>query len=103
MPWEEENVPPPAGPRPRPPLRAGWHRLPVRLRGAKVYRVTPPGGGEYWHAEMTLNGTVQCRRCASEPYALWWIAALEEAPSAPEKIVMVELVALYRGAACRHG
>jgi hypothetical protein len=104
MPVEEETASP-AGPvRGRAVLPAGWHRLPIRLRGARVYRVTPPGGGStYWHAEMTLNGAVQCRRCASELYALWWIAALKEPPSVPEIFEMVELDTPLRGGNFRHG
>lgn len=71
---------------------AGWRRLPLRLREACVYCVTLPEGGiTYWHAEMTLNGQKHSRRCASELYALWWIAALNETPAAAETFVMSEL------------
>lgn len=71
---------------------AGWRRLPLRLRGASVYRVTPPEGGiAYWHAEMTLNGQKHSRRCASELYALWWIAALKERSAVAETFTMAEL------------
>jgi len=104
LPVEEETVPPDGPARGRAALPAGWHRLPLRLRGARVYRVTPPGGGgAYWHAEMTLNGAVQSRRCASELYALWWIAALKEPPSASATFEMLELDAPLRGRNFRLG
>lgn len=104
MPVEEEPVAAAGPTRDRSVPAKGWHRLPVRLRGARVYRVTPAdGGAAYWHAEMKLNGTVQCRRCASELYALWWIAALKEPPSVPEIFEMVELDAPLRGDRLRHG
>ena len=99
-----------AGPAPIPPrgpqttLPAGWRLLPLRLRGARVYRVMPPGGGAaYWHAEMVLSGVLQERRCASELYALWWIAALKEPPPGRATVGMVELHAPLRGAGFRHG
>ena len=61
----------------QPALPAGWRRLPIRLAGARLYHITPPGGGAaYWQAEMVLNGEVEHRRCVSEIHALWWIAAL---------------------------
>ena len=60
-------------------LPEGWVQLPTGLRGARLYRFLSPGGGDpYWQAEMTLNGQVQCRRCASELYARWWLSALNE-------------------------
>jgi hypothetical protein len=104
LPVEEEPVPAAGPAQGRGVLPAGWQRLPVRLRGARVYRVTPPDGrAAYWHAEMKLNGTVQCRRCASELYALWWIAALKEPPSVPEIFEMVELDAPLQRGNFRHG
>jgi hypothetical protein len=104
LPVEEEPAPAAGAARGRAVLPAGWHRLPVRLRGARVYRVSPPGGGAaYWHAEMTLNGATQSRRCASELYALWWIAALKEPPSVSEIFEMAELDAPLRDGKFRHG
>ena len=87
------STPPPDDrPQPSSARPPGWRLLRVRFRGARVYRVTPSTGGEtYWHAEMTLNGEVQSRRCASELYALWWIAASKESSSAPQFLIMPEL------------
>ena len=60
-------------------LPEGWREIPTGLPGARLYAVVPHQGGEtHWQAEMTLNGAMQRRRCASELYARWWLAALHE-------------------------
>ena len=59
-------------------LPEGWRQFPTGRRGARLYRVTPPGGEARWQAEMTLNGMVQRRRFASELHARWWLSALDE-------------------------
>jgi hypothetical protein len=60
----------------RAPLPEGWRRLPTGIRGTRLYRVAPPGGGGvYWMAEMSLNGRTISRRFAGEPHARGWISA----------------------------
>ena len=58
----------------RSPLPEGWRRLPLGLRGSRLYLVTRPDGtAPYWEGEMPLNGARVCRRFASELQARAWL------------------------------
>ena len=61
-------------------LPDGWREISTGSPGARLYCVAPPyeGGAPHWEAEMTLNGRVRRRRCASEIHAHWWLAVLDE-------------------------
>ena len=65
-------------------LPEGWQKLSTGLKGARLYRVTPSGSNDvHWQAEMTLNGKVQRRRCASELYARWWLSGADDCHDTP--------------------
>jgi len=84
---ETEDSRPELGP---PDLPAGWRRISLPLPGAKLFHVSPPGGGApFWLAEMTLHGEASQRRCVSELHARWWLAALVE-PCAPAACIDLE-------------
>jgi len=63
---------------------SGWQSLDTGLRGTRLYRVTPAGGGGvHWAAAVILNGELVHRRFASELHARAWLSlATEQGPSA---------------------
>ncbi|HKB58052.1 MAG TPA: hypothetical protein VKC51_10720 [Lacunisphaera sp.] len=83
----------------RAPLPEGWRRLPTGLRGTRLYRVAPPGGGGvYWVAEMPLNGRTISRRFAGELHARGWISATTETRPKETFLDLEELNGPFRAA-----